>query len=257
MNNTLVYYPSKSDGNLYPVYFIMPNGQLTLVQCYHMEPNRLYLGYPSSSNILGQPPAINPITLEINNGVSNLVYYQPLLFGQNQLQYCISDIFQNFVLMIKTDFQTYVPLTFENNAFVRNQTPSTNHYIDSQPNTLLVNPYINIPQEIAKSIAYLQTGQLDNMDIKMNHNGFQVSADNLTNGERFVFSKTNISGIKTTSLIETVVAETKYTRQMQVKNLRLTGMTQSQIANHLGISQKTVSNDLRDLGMGSVNDDTV
>lgn len=251
MYTTNAYYPSPIDGNFYETYIFLNNGQLTPVH-FFQQPNGLSLVYYPLTT-WGQAPAPTQVLVSVNNGASNLVYYQPQRFGQTQLLYCTSHMPHHINLMFNPEFQNFIPVNVCDSGLSEvasnsSQTLPCASFIEQNPNRLPVHPNSNIPHEIIQGLQAVQNGQFSNISVNSNHHGFHLTAEDQY-GNRIIIEKYNLNGIKHTS--ETVVETTdmKQARQAQVKQLRLAKMTQSQIANHLGVSQKTISNDLRELGL--------
>ncbi|MBW3532983.1 hypothetical protein [Shewanella sp. NKUCC06_TVS] len=251
MYTSNAYYPSPIDGNIYPIYVFLANGQLAVVHFFQL-PSGLNLVYYAQTNY-GQPPVPTPVCVSVNQGVSNLVYFQPQPFGQNQLLYCTSHLDRQIDLMFNSAFQVFLPVSVYDRGELNmmpkaNEQPANNYYIDQYPNRLPVNPNTDVPPEIIQGLLAVQNGQLASMDVNTNQYGFYLTAED-NDGNRFVFEKTNINGINTTNQTTVIIGDSKIERQSQVKVLRSRGMTQIQIANHLGVSQKTISNDLKELGL--------
>lgn len=249
MYTTNAYYPSPIDGNYYETYILLSNGQLAPVHFIHNQ-NVLNLVYfPSTA--WGQPPIPATVNVMINNGVSNLVYYQPQNFGLSQLLYCTGNMPQNITLMFNPQFRQFHPVNICDSGLL-NVIPNSNNtlpsvsFIEQNPNKVPVNINTNIPNEILQGLQAVQNGSLSNVTINSNQHGFNLTAED-QEGNRYLIEKYNVNGIKHTSQTIVDTSSVKQERQIQVKQLRLEKMTQSQIANHLGVSQKTISNDLKEL----------
>ncbi|MCG3811191.1 helix-turn-helix transcriptional regulator [Photobacterium damselae] len=253
MYTSNAYYPSPIDGNLYHIYVGLDNGMLAPVH-FIRNGDSLVLTFQTQS---GYNPNYQPITVLVNGNVSNLMYYQPQGYGQNQLLYCTTNFNNSIELICNTDFQQYQSLNFisgSNQVLLpipsshNNILPSSG-YIETMPNCLPVNSNSNMPIEVLQGLQALQNGQLADININMNTNGFNLTAEDM-NGDRYVIEKYNMNGIQHESRTRIDSRDTKESRLETVKQLRLVhNMTQNQIANYLGVSQKTVSNDLKDLNI--------
>lgn len=245
MYTTPAYYPSPVDGNYYQTYVTLPNGQLTPVH-FLKKPEGLHLVYyPPVS--WGSPPNPIDVHISINNTISNIVYYQPQSFGQTQLLYCAGHI------MCNIEFQKFSPITIGDTGMLQQSNDSksvlpTTPFMEQAPNTVPVPQSTNLPPEIFQGLQAVQDGRLSNVTVNSNQHGFKLTAEDLE-GNRIIIEKHNVNGIKHSSETIVEISNIKFDRQTQVKQLRLQNMTQSQIANHLGVSQKTISNDIKELGI--------
>jgi len=251
MYTTQAYYASPIDGNYYPAYITLSNNQLTPVHFLRDHEKWRLIYYPET--IWGAPPNPTDIVVSINNRLANIVYYQPKDFGQTQLLYCSCSVPSYITLMCNIEFQKFLPITIGDTGMLQqlseNNSPlPTTPFIEKSPSTTPVPQSINIPAEIFQGLQALQDGRLANISVNSNQHGYQLTAEDL-DGNRIIVEKHNVNGIKNTS--ETVIESTnsKLSRQTKVKQLRLENMTQRQIANHLGVSQKTISNDIKEIGI--------
>ncbi|WP_042150218.1 MULTISPECIES: transcriptional regulator [unclassified Pseudoalteromonas] len=248
MYTTLAYYASPIDGNYYPTYFALPNGQLTPVH-FFLDQNGYNLVY-FPPVMWGAPPNPTKVNIVINNGFSNIVYYQPQNFGQTQLLYCCGNTPNHITLMCNIEFQRFLPITIGDTVRPQQNTanlPST-PFMEQNPNPVPVQQSSSIPSEITNALRAVQDGKLSNVSINQDQFGFKLTAEDFE-GNRILFERHTKNGIKKTS--QTIVDNNtnKLSRQQQVKQLRAEKKTQIQIANHLGVSQKTISNDMKELGI--------
>ena len=246
------YYPSTVDGNLYETYIQLANGQLAPICFLHVQDSLKLVYY--TPGILGHPPVANDVQLIVNNCISNIVYYQPQGLGQTQLLYCVGRADQSITLVCNTAFQQFSPVNFikSSSAPVLENDVNTllcSSYIEQNPNRRPVQFGGDIPQEILRGLQAVQNGSLRNVMINSNQDGFRLTAEDLE-GSRYILEKRKKNDIERT--IETIIdpADSKEFRQKQVKQLRLEKKkTQTDIANYLGVSQKTISNDIKELGI--------
>lgn len=252
MYTTQAYYASPIDGNFYHTYIELSNGQLTPVH-FLQHTDGLRLVYYPTVVPWGAVPTPTEITVSINNNQSNVVYYQPQNFGQTQLLYCVSSVPGFITLMCNIEFQKFLPITIGDTGML--QQPNNNNsmlpttpFIEQAPNTMPVPQHVNIPADIYQGLQAVQDGRLANVSVSSNQHGYQLTAEDLE-GNRIIIEKHNANGITQSSEAVVETTNSKLKRQSQVKQLRLNNMTQNQIANHLGVSQKTISNDIKELGI--------
>jgi hypothetical protein len=251
MYTDIAYFASPIDGNFYPTYVTLPSGQITSVH-FIQTPEGFRLVYYPATYWGGTPTPID-ITISLKNRLSNVVYYQPQGFGQTQLLYCNCHEPNALTLMCNNEFQKFLPIRIGDTGMLQqlnhsnSALPST-PFIEQQPNTVPVPQNINIPSDIYQGLQAVQEGRLANVSVKSNQHGYKLTAEDFE-GNRIIIEKHSQNGINQSS--ETVVETTnlKTQRQDQVKQLRLDNMTQNEIANHLGVSQKTISNDIKELGI--------
>lgn len=251
MYTTHAYYASPVDGNYYPTYVFLEDGQLVQVHFLRDEESCRLVYYPPVP--WGAAPNPIDVIVLIDNHISNIVYYQPQSYGTAQLLYCHSNGANFITLMCNIDFQKFLPTTIysskESYHFNENNSEIlSSPFLEQSPNRFPVDNHSSIPIEIIKSLEAVQQGFLANTSINTNENGYKLTAEDLE-GNRIVIEKYNLNGINYKS--ETIVdsPDLKAQRQQMVKDLRRKGLSQKDIANHLGVSQKTISNDLRELGM--------
>jgi hypothetical protein len=242
MYTTFAYYPSPIDGNLYPIYIFI-NDQLAPVHFIYINERLALAYYPNSG--WSQSPAIL-IQCATHNGYSNLVYYQPKPYGQMELLYCTTSMNGAMQLFINSQYQQFDGITI-----MPNEIPATNNrhlprYVEEQVVRMPVHTNPNIPDEIINALQAVQYGQLSNVSLNSNQHGFHLTAEDFT-GNRIIIEKYESNGISRKSVTEIDTPNQKAERQTQVLQLRQEGRTQAQIANHLGVSQKTISNDLKEL----------
>lgn len=249
MFTTDAYYPSPIDGNYYPTYIFMENGQLTSVHFFNGS-NGLQLVYYPNTN-WGQVRTPIPVYVLIQNHCSNLIYFQPQQYGQCQLLYCTSTMQQNLTLMLNAEFQNFVPINICDSELRQSNLEETTTipyaaFMEQAPNRIPVKTGANLPPEIIQGLQAVQTGELTNITITSNQYGFNLTAED-RDGNRYVLEKHVKNGINHTSQTTIETSNEKIERQRQVKQLKANKMTQNQIANYLGVSQKTISNDLKEL----------
>lgn len=235
------------DGNFYPIYVYFANGNLAPV---HFVPQGDGLSLVYYNNVgWGQPGSPVPVYYEIDpNGVSNLVYYQPKLYGQMELRYCTTLPDREMQLFSNPELNRFDGILIQRdgvpkiiNDQIRGQALKNNSSFG-----VPVHRSTNIPEEIMSGLQALQYGKLNGVDIKSNKHGFHLTAEDL-DGNRIIIEKHENNGIHRKTVTSVRTEENKSERQVQVAQLRSEGMSQAQIANHLGVSQKTISNDLREI----------
>lgn len=251
MYTSTAYFPSPVDGNYYPTYVYLDNGQLVEVHFFNSHNGLDLVYFPHTS--WGQAPSPISVHLTIQNGNSNLVYFQPNQYGQSQLLYCTSGMHQHLTLMLNSEFQQFEPITVCDSRLLQIQQPSTEvipyaAYMEPNPNRIPVNSGNSLPTEIIQGLQAVQNGSLTNVSISSNQQGFSLTAEDLE-GNRYIIEKYTNNGISHVSQTSVETSNDKLERHVQVKQLRANKMTQSQIANYLGVSQKTISNDLKELGL--------
>ncbi|EJV0371514.1 HTH domain-containing protein [Vibrio vulnificus] len=251
MFTSMAYFPSPIDGNYYPTYVQLADGQLAEVHFYNGVNGLELVYYPNAA--WGQAPTPISVHVVIQNGNSNLAYYQPQQYGQAQLLYCTSRMHQHLTLMLNTEFQQFVPVNICDSDLLQLQKLPTDiiphaAYMEQNPNRIPVNVGTNLPPEIIQGLQAVQNGALTNISITSNQQGFHLTAED-HEGNRYVLEKYTKNGISHISETTVDTSTVKMERQLQVKQLRSNKMTQSQIANYLGVSQKTISNDLKELGL--------
>lgn len=248
MYTSNAYFPSPIDGNYYPTYIQLSDGQLAPVHFLRTQEgeSNLVIFQPAP---FGQAPQFQPVSVYISNGFSNLVYFQPQNFGFNQLLYCPSTSNQHLVLLMNTQLQQFLPVEVYDSIIRLTESVgaiSNSMFMKENPYKLPVIDSVALPDEIIRSLQALQIGMLRNVSINSNQFGFSLTAED-NNGDRVVFEKYSRNGITSSNVTRVTPFNEKEHRQEQVRQLRAQKMTQAQIANHLGVSQKTVSNDLREL----------
>lgn len=251
MYTSNAYFPSPIDGNYYPTYIYLTDGRLAEVHFFNTANGLDLIYYPA--NDFAQAPNPSSVRVDVQNGNSNLVYFQPNQFGQSQLLYCTSNLHQHLTLMLNTHFQQFEPITVCDSGLLQMNQSSTEviphaAYMEPTPNRIPVNSGNNLPPEILQGLQAVQNGALTNISITSNQQGFSLTAEDLS-GNRYVLEKYSNNGINHINSTTIETSNEKHHRQIQVKQLRLQKMTQSQIANYLGVSQKTISNDLKELGL--------
>jgi hypothetical protein len=249
MYTTNAYYPSPFDGNYYPAYIYLQDGQLTPIHFIHNQQDLKLVWF--QPNAVGQAPIPRPVQVLINKGFSNLVYFQPQMYGNTQLLYCTSVSPQHLVLLMNTDFQQYAPVeTFDSQIKYQPSHEVIPHgsYMEQNPNRALVNEGGCLPPQIIQALQAVQSGTLPFVNVNCNQFGFNLTAED-HKGNRYLLEMYSQNGIthKKESTIDNL--NDKDLRQKQVQQLKAKKMTQIQIANHLGVSQKTISNDLKELGL--------
>jgi HTH domain. len=249
MYTSNAYFPSPIDGNYYPTYIYLQSGQLSPVHFLKKSNGLELVYYPIST--LGQVPAPVSAQVSIQNGFSNLVYFQPQQYGQVQQLYCTSVEPRRLTLIVNPEFQQFIPINvYDSKPQYNESTEIIPHaaFMEQNPNRVPVNAGASLPPEITQGLQAVQNGSLTNVSVTSNQYGFQLTAED-HQGNRYILEKHSQNGINSTSETTIETSNDKLVRQQQVKQLRENKMTQSQIANHLGVSQKTISNDIKELGL--------
>jgi len=249
MYTTNAYFPSPIDGNYYPTYIYLQNEQLSPVHFWQGSNGLELVYYPATT--FGQVSVPLHAPISIQNGFSNLVYFQPQPYGQIQQLYCTSVGQQYLTLIFNPEFQKFIPVNvFDSNVQYSESTEMSPYaaFMQHNPSRIPVNSEISLPPEIIQGVQAIQNGSLTNISVTSNQYGFQLTAED-KKGDRYILKKHSQNGI--TSKSETIVenSDNKLSRQQQVKQLRKEKMTQNEIANYLGVSQKTISNDIKELGI--------
>lgn len=247
MFTTNAYFPSPYDGNYYLTYVILPDRRLEPVHFLNAAQGLELVWFQQHS--VSSPPVSTQVHVSISNGFSNLVYFQPQNYGNAQLLYCTSVSPQHLVLLINTAFQNFEAVEVYDSVLKYQQSQeiiSHAAFMRQNPNRMPVNEGSNLPPAIIQALQAVQNGTLPSVNISSNQFGFSLTAEDHA-GNRYILEMHTRNGI--TKKSETTVANCndKVLRQEQVRLLKAQKMTQVQIANHLGFSQKTISNDLKEL----------
>lgn len=249
MYTSAAYFPSPFDGNYYPTYIHLDNGELTPVHFLNTQKGLQLVWYPRAA--IGQLATPQLVQISLNYGQSNLVYFQPQAFGHTQQLYCASNSLRCLTLIMNTRFQEFVPIEVHPNT-LESITPQEviphAAFMEENPNRLPVNDNLGLPKEVLAALQAVQTGALANVTTNTNRHGFHLTAED-HDGNRYILEKYSQNGITQTNEVKVNTTGIREKRLEQVKQLKAQKLSQTQIANHLGVSQKTVSNDLKELGL--------
>ncbi|ENM3890110.1 hypothetical protein Q9F25_003314 [Vibrio cholerae] len=249
MYTTNAYFPSPFDGNYYITYVILQDGTLSPVH-FLMTNHGLELVW-YQQNIVGTPPTPIKVEVSINNGFSNLVYFQPQSYGTTQQLFCTAVSPQHMVILINSAFQKFEPVEVYDSTLTYQQSNELiphAAFMQQNPNRMPVNEGTNLPPAIIQALQAVQNGTLPNVNISSNQFGFNLTAED-HQGNRYILEMHTKNGITQKSETTVTNLNDKALRQEQVRQLKAQSMTQVQIANHLGVSQKTISNDLKEMGI--------
>lgn len=106
-------------------------------------------------------------------------------------------------------------------------------------------PTPRIPNKVKKLIDGFEKGEYKKLNINLSDDEFVAEADTI-NGERVIITNTEIADYKKVTMeISKKMAIPE--RRKTVEKLRKQGFNQEQIAKRLHVSQKTISNDIREI----------
>lgn len=252
MNTTLAYFRSPADGNLYPTYVYLQEGHVALVH-FVRNGSELTMAYYPVSGLNSFPSAPVQIDYQVQNGLSNIVYYQPKLYGQSELLFCTT--FDGFKTQLFCNpqaglFELVIISQGAPGLLPAGSSLKLEWLQEQYAPSLPVQKNPNIPEEILSALQALQYGQLSNVSSNVDKYRLHITAED-SSGDRFVVEKFSNNGITKKTVTEVKSFDNKQERLLKVVQLHNEGLTQMQIANHLGVSQKTVSNDLKELNFFS------
>lgn len=108
---------------------------------------------------------------------------------------------------------------------------------------------VPLPIEITDLANLIQSGQFSAWKMEQGHNGSAKFHGTAPDGAEIIIQKKIVEGYSRTTT-ETMNKPTSIAeRRVRVRELRSEGMTQAQIAERTGYSQKTISNDCNALDL--------
>ncbi len=243
-----LYYPSPVDGNIYSIYMHDDTGVLQPIFIEKNPYDELIHPYYLKNISPLQPPIKCQAEINIHNGIANLCYYQPLANGQVDLLYCTSP-FSDINLLINTHLGQYLSLTLNkvnNNLILLSDQIVENKFIQKNHHPVPAN-IAAYPQEIDDVFSAITRGTLKNSKIEYDEYGFTLSANDHQGNIYYFEKKQPYENCQISSL--TNYSNSKKDRLKRVKALRLQHRTQQEISEILNVSQKTISNDLKELNI--------
>jgi DNA-binding NarL/FixJ family response regulator len=112
----------------------------------------------------------------------------------------------------------------------------------------MAKPPAKIPAEVRDIAEAIASGRVKNAKMAWHDDGsVSFSADSPDGTARITMSKTEFAGVTHESKIDITRPTSKEERLERVRVLKLQGKTQTEIAHYTMTSQKTVSNDVREL----------
>jgi len=102
-----------------------------------------------------------------------------------------------------------------------------------------------LPAAITEIANLIQSGQLSAWKIEQGHNGEAKFHGTAPDGSGIIIQKKVVGGYSRTTTETMNKPATIDERRARVRELRSEGMTQTQIAERTGYSQKTISNDCK------------
>lgn len=112
----------------------------------------------------------------------------------------------------------------------------------------MAKPPARIPAEVRDIAEAIASGQVKNAKMEWHDDGsVSFSADSSDGTARITMRKTEFAGVTEESKIDISKPASKEERLERVRILRQKGKTQTEIAHYTMTSQKTVSNDVREL----------
>jgi DNA-binding NarL/FixJ family response regulator len=112
----------------------------------------------------------------------------------------------------------------------------------------MANPPARIPTEIREIADAISSGKVKNAKMEWKDDGSMMfSADSQDGTARITMQKHEFAGIHREEKIDISKPKDKAERLERVKILRQQGKTQTEISHYTMTSQKTVSNDIREL----------
>lgn len=245
-----LYYPSPVDGNIYLTYMHDDSGVLQPILIENSSHDELIRPYYLKNSAPLQPPLKYQAEISVKNGISNLCYYQPRENGQTDLLYCTSSV-SNITLLLNSHLGQYLPVTLnsldKNSCLIQLPVPIIeNKFIQKNHHT--IQAYITAyPQEIDNIFSAITRGILKSSKIEYDEYGFNISASDFQGNSYFFEKKQSYDNCQISSF--TNYSNSKKDRLKRVKELRLQHRTQQEISEILNVSQKTISNDLKELNM--------
>ncbi|WP_370280089.1 hypothetical protein [Pontibacterium sp.] len=112
----------------------------------------------------------------------------------------------------------------------------------------MAKPPVRIPTEVKDIADAISSGQVKNAKMEWNNDGSVIfSADSPDGSARITMQKHEFAGVSQESQVNISKPRNKAERQERVKVLKAQGKTQMEISHYTMTSQKTVSNDIKEL----------